>query len=471
MSWREQLSLLINGLSIDTIHFVGIFGSGMSALAQFLRWRGVVVSGSDRSLHSMETSAIERKLIDASVLLCEQDGSGISEKTSAVCISTAIEQDNADIASATRLSIPLIHRSDVLAALVKEYRSIAVAGTSGKSTVTAMIFEFLTACGKSPSLISGAPLRRLEKQSLIGNAFLGKSDILVVEADESDGTLVKYEPSISLFLNISKDHKPTGEVRTMFEQLAHRSKHSIRNADDPLLNDLPAGGSFSLHSNSDWKPDTFQTGRDGGLLIRNGIEYRIPLIGEHNLSNCAAALSVADMMGCSPQQLSQATPEFEGVARRFFRIETAAGITVVDDFAHNPAKIRAAVCAARTFAQRIIAIYQPHGFGPTRFLRNEYRELFGSLFSDNDTLCLLPIYYAGGTATKDISSRDLKNDLAGVPFTVIAPASRDEALSFIELHAKSGDCIIVMGARDPSLPVFVQKIAALFESKPNIYKA
>lgn len=463
MSGREQLSLLINGRSIDTIHFVGIFGSGMSALAQFLRWQGISVSGSDRSLHSMETSGIERKLLDTSVLLCEQDGSGISEHTSAVCISTAIEQGNADIASAIRLSIPIIHRSDVLAALVKEYRSITVAGTSGKSTVTAMIFEFLTACGKSPSLISGAPLRRLERQSLIGNAFRGESDILVVEADESDGTLVKYEPAISLFLNISKDHKPVDEVRSMFEQLARRSRHSIRNADDSMLNDLPTNGSFSLRSESDWKPDSFKTGRDGGLLIRNGIEYRIPLIGEHNLSNCSAALSVAELMECNPQQLSQAASDFEGVARRFFRIETAAGITVVDDFAHNPAKIRAAVCAARTFAQRIIAIYQPHGFGPTRFLRNEYRELFGSLFTDKDTLCLLPIYYAGGTATKDISSQDLKNDQTGVPFTVMAPYSRDEVLSFLELHAKSGDCIIVMGARDPSLPVFVQKIAALFK--------
>ena len=146
-----------------------------------------------------------------------------------VCVSTAIEESNPDIAAARAHSLPIIHRSDLLAAIIASKRTIAVAGTSGKSTVTAMIFEFLTACGKSPSLISGAPLRRLEKQGLIGNAFSGGSDLLVVEADESDGTLAKYSPEASVILNISKDHKSIDEIRGLFETLVSKSTWTASN--------------------------------------------------------------------------------------------------------------------------------------------------------------------------------------------------------------------------------------------------
>ncbi len=462
---REQLSLSIKGVSIAAIHFVGILGSGMSALAQFLIWKGIAVSGSDRSLHHPETAAISDKLSMIGCSLFDQDGSGISEHTDALCISTAIEQDNLDIAAAQKRSLPVIHRSDVLAAIVKQHRSIAVAGTSGKSTVTAMIFEFLTACGKSPSLISGAAIRRLERQSYIGNAFCGTSDILVIEADESDGTLVKYEPAISLLLNVSKDHKSISDVVTLFRQLVRQSVQSVRNADDPLLDDLATTHTFSLYAPSDWRPDQVIAARTEGLLIRNGIEYRLPLIGVHNLSNCAAALSVAELVGCTQEQLRKATPSFEGVARRFTVTKTGTGITIVDDFAHNPEKIRAAVTAARTLAPRIIALYQPHGFGPTRFLREEYRLLFSTLFTVHDVLCLLPIYYAGGTAIKDISSRDLKNDLGEVPFKVLSPENREDLLPFIQQEAQPGDCILVMGARDPSLPFFAEKIIRLFDTR------
>jgi UDP-N-acetylmuramate--alanine ligase len=325
-----------------------------------------------------------------------------------------------------------------------------------------MLFEFLTACGKSPSLISGAALKRLERHAMIGNAFKGSSDLLVIEADESDGTLVKYEPATSVFLNISKDHKSIDEVKSMFGQLAQQSQQSVRNADDPLLTDLVTTHTFSLDAPSDWRPDRVNTGREGGLLVRNGFEYRIPLPGVHNLSNCAAALSVAELSGCTPENLQSTTPVFEGVARRFTITKTDRGIVVVDDFAHNPDKIRAAVTAARMLSPRIIALYQPHGFGPTRFLREEYRRLFTTLFFDHDILCLLPIYYAGGTATKDISSTDLKNDLNDIRFSVIAPQHRDELLPVLEREAEAGDCIIVMGARDPSLPFYTKKIINLF---------
>ena len=453
------MSLLINGTGIDSIHFVGILGSGMSALAQFLSWKGCAASGSDRSIGKSETAAAAGLLEAAGCRLYPQDGSGITGSTGALCISTAIESDNPDIAAALRNAVPVFHRSDVLAAIVASYRTIAVAGTSGKSTVTAMIFEFLAACGKSPSLITGAALKRLEHQSLIGNAFFGSSDILVIEADESDGTLIKYHPDLSLILNISKDHQPVAEVKQLFRQLVRQSVFSMKNNDDDQLDDIEATDSFSLDAPSGWRPDSYSYAASGGMLIRGSNKFNLPLIGRHNLSNCAAALAVTEKYGCTPEQLQTATRAFEGVARRFTVTRTSSGVFVVDDFAHNPEKIRSAVNAAYSIAQRIIALYQPHGFGPTRFLRNEYRELFGALFNESDILILLPIYYAGGTAIQDISSNDLKNDLGTTQFSVFAPNKRDDALPIVSMNVRPGDCVLVMGARDPSLPLFIEAIA------------
>ena len=183
--------VVVAGHQCRSVHFAGIFGSGMSALAQYLRFQGISVTGSDRFHASEDTAFIRRSLEALGCAIVPQDGSGINANTDVVCVSTAIEESNPDIAAARSHGLAIIHRSDLLAAIISEKKTIAVAGTSGKSTVTAMIFEFLTACGKSPSLISGAGLRRLEKQGLIGNAWSGASDLLVVEADESDGTLVK----------------------------------------------------------------------------------------------------------------------------------------------------------------------------------------------------------------------------------------------------------------------------------------
>jgi UDP-N-acetylmuramate--alanine ligase len=231
----DPLPVTIDGTPCRNVHFTGIFGTGMSALAQYLRFQGIVVSGSDRLLDSEDTASMRRSLEELGCTIVSQDGSGVSADTDAVCISTAIEESNTDIAAARAYGIPVVHRSDVLAALIEEKQTIAVAGTSGKSTVTSMIFEFLTACGKSPSLISGAPLQRLERQGLIGNAWSGGSNLLVVEADESDGTIVKYFPDATVVLNISKDHKGIDEIKELFISLISQSTWAAVNSEDPLL--------------------------------------------------------------------------------------------------------------------------------------------------------------------------------------------------------------------------------------------
>jgi UDP-N-acetylmuramate--alanine ligase len=454
--------IVIGGRECRSVHFTGIFGTGMSALAQYLRFQGITVSGSDRLLASEDTASIRQSLEGLGCSVFIQDGSGINKETDAVCISTAIEESNPDIHAARASDIPVVHRSDLLAAIIASKKTIAVTGTSGKSTVTAMIFEFLTACGKSPSLISGAPLRRLEKQGLIGNAFSGGSDLLVVEADESDGTLVKYSPEAAVILNISKDHKDVDELRMLFATLIFRSKWTALNADDPILASLTATVYFGRSRAASWRPDCERLLSTSVKLFRNGVEYHLPIPGRHNLENLMAALCVCDHFGCEGQVLADAVSSFEGVARRFGITKTAHNVYVVDDFAHNPAKIAAAVSGARGLSERIIAVYQPHGFGPTRFLRDEYVLTFRSIFERMDSLYLLPIYYAGGTAQKDIASEDIISALGSVPFNAQAVSNRNELLIRLKADAKAGDCVLVMGARDPSLPALARKIAELF---------
>jgi UDP-N-acetylmuramate--alanine ligase len=445
-----------------SVHFTGIFGSGMSALAQYLRFQGITVSGSDRLGASEDTASIRHSLEGLGCAIVNQDGSGVGEETDVVCVSTAIEASNPDVAAAAACGLPIVHRSDLLAALIESKRTIAVAGTSGKSTVTAMIFEFLTACGRSPSLISGAALLRLERQGLIGNAFSGGSDLLVVEADESDGTLVKYAPEVAVILNISKDHKGIDEIKRLFETLLSKALWTASNSDDPILATLPATVGFGRGGSASWRPDREELLRASVKLFRKGIEYHLPLPGRHNLENLMAALCVCEHFGCEGPALADAVRTFEGVARRFAVTETEQHVHVVDDFAHNPAKIAAAVNTARGLSARVIAVYQPHGFGPTRFLKDDYIATFRCVFGQNDSLYLLPIYYAGGTAQKNISSEDIINGLGAVSFNAQAVRDRNELLAKLRLDARPGDCVLVMGARDPSLPALVRRCVELF---------
>jgi len=431
---------LIDGVACRRIHFAGVFGTGMSALAQYLLLQGVAVSGSDRLIGKPETAELQAALQALGIEVAPQDGSGITPETGFLCLSTAIEDDNPDLSRAKAVGARIVHRSEVLAAAIESRRTIAVAGTSGKSTVTAMIFEFLSHCGKSPSLISGAPLLRLTGEGLIGNAMVGESDLLVVEADESDGSLVRYRPEISVILNVSKDHKPVPEVRELFRTLAMQSGRVVVNGEDPLLADIDADARFTVAA--------------------EGMRVHLALPGRHNQENLAAALAVCRELDCSEEDLAAAIAGFRGVARRFEITQAENGVLVVDDFAHNPAKIRAAVEAARGLSERIIAIYQPHGFAPTRFLMDEYVKAFREIFREGDALYLLPIYYAGGTAVKDVSSALVIERTGEVPFEARATAGREETLQLVQERARPGDCVLLMGARDPSLPFFARDLAA-----------
>jgi len=452
------LSLSIDGQNFSSLHFAGIMGAGMSAIAQYLAWSGYEITGSDRIAFSDEMKDCREKLERCGCPIFPQDGRGITPATEALVISSAIEDDNPDIAAARKRDIPILHRSDVLAAIVASHRTIAVCGTNGKSTVAAMIFEILRACGKSPSLIMGANLIRLNQGGLLGNAFKGDSGILVIEADESDGTLVKYRAEKAVFLNISKDHKSVIETLGLFQRLSSQTPCVIKNTDDPELNSIQAAHTFGLLGRADCQPEAVKAVTPFVLFSLRGTDFELPLPGYHNLSNALAALCVCESQGCNLEAMVEPMREFRGVMRRFSVSRTPTDITVIDDYAHNPEKIKAAILTARDFGARIFAVFQPHGYGPTRFLKNELVDTFARLIRDTDEVYTLPIYYAGGTVKKDVSSADLADLISERGVISYAPQNRRGLIADLKQRVKPADVVILMGARDPTLSLLAREI-------------
>ena len=462
------MSLSINDVSLQKVHFVGVFGSGMSALAQYCLWSGCMVTGSDRLEHDLSTRSIAQKLKALGCLLFSQNGEGITEETSAIVVSSAIEESNPDIIKARSLHKMILHRSDILARIVSLKKTIAVAGTSGKSTVTALIFHMLEQCNCKPSLLCGANLHSLIQRGFIGNAWFGSSDLLVIEADESDGSLVKYHPYITLLLNLSKDHKPIDSIQPLFKTIIENSCISIKNSDDPNLQSLPTTHTFGLpKENASYYPDSYHLQRLHIELTRKTHNFSFPYPGMHSIYNVLAALSVCENLTEDYSALITAVNNFSGTQRRFDRITTNKNITVIDDFAHNPEKIAAILQSVKTMSERIHALFQPHGFGPTRFFFDELVDTFSKTLRTTDFLYILPIYYAGGTVSATVSSEDIAKALnSKCKAGVSAPSARLDAIPLILQKVQPGDIVLSMGARDPSLPDFAKQIADSISNAP-----
>ncbi|MBI5200695.1 MAG: hypothetical protein HY925_03830 [Elusimicrobia bacterium] len=443
---------------METFHYVGLAGAGMSALAQFHAMGGGRATGSDRSFDRGLAAELRRKLEALGIKVVPQDGSGV-KGADAVIASTAIETDNADLSAARAANVPVIHRADMLARYVKERRTIAVAGTSGKSTVSAMIYEILEAAGLGPSVITGGGLRALEAEGLVGNARRGKSELLVIEADESDGTLVRYEPWLGVLLNVEKDHKEVPELVAMFSSFKSRCREFVVNAGSPGLEALAAGAkTFEL-------PDGLRLEAGGSSFKIGVVEFRLPLPGRHNVENALAAIAAARAAGAPLEACAKGLAAFKGVARRFEVVGEARGVTVIDDFAHNPAKVRAAIATAKLRAKRVLSVFQPHGYAPTRFNKQEFIDAFSDSLAPTDVLWLPEIYYAGGTAQKTISSKDLADPVRARSKDARFAADRAGLPALIAAEAKAGDVVLTMGARDPSLGDFAKSLLAALKSK------
>ncbi|MGE3528959.1 MAG: L,D-transpeptidase family protein [Methyloceanibacter sp.] len=442
-------------------HYAGLAGAGMSALAQFQVMTGGVASGSDRAFDRGERTALRAQLEGLGIAVMPQDGSGLGPDCAALVVSTAVEETVPDFAAAKANGIPIVHRSELLAHFVAGQRSIAVTGTSGKSTVTAMIFAILKGAGRDPSVITGGDLPALQAQGLPGNAFAGKSDLLVVEADESDGTLVHYSPAIGVILNLQRDHKEIEDVAAMFATLRAKAREGLIVGDAENL-DRFAGGAlrFGLSERADVRGEDVALGPDRSRFRVGEVTFALPVPGAHNVVNALAAIATAKVLGVRLAEMVAPLSDFTGIGRRFQTVGKAHGIEVIDDFAHNAEKIAAAIATAKLRSARVLAIYQPHGYGPTRFLRRDFVTTFSRELGPQDRMWMLEVFYAGGTATRDFSAADIVAEIGARGIAAEFAPSREWLAERIAKEAREGDLVLVMGARDPSLTALARAILA-----------
>ncbi|HET9057953.1 MAG TPA: Mur ligase domain-containing protein [Chitinophagaceae bacterium] len=447
----------------NSVFFIGIAGTGMSAIAQYLNGIGKKISGSDRYFKEGMYNEIREKLEADGIKCYTQNGEGILRETDLVVVSTAVEDSVPEVQKAKQLNIPIIRRSELLAVIARDKKTIAVGGTSGKSTTSAMLFDILQFAGLEPSIISGAGLVSIIREGKIGNAKVGKGQWLVIEADESDGSIVQYEPEIGLLLNVDKDHK---EVESLVEIFTTFKKNTrgifVVNQSHPLAKQLSDNiekdFSISENTNAGYIATNFV---QEGLTIRfkiNGINFSLNTVGRHNMENALAASTIANLVGVNLTVCSEALKNYNGIYRRHQVLGNKHGVWLIDDYAHNPVKCAASIQACQHIAPKVIAWFQPHGYGPTRFLRNDFVQEIATILRPTDEIWMSEIFYAGGTAVKDISANDLINDIKALGKNAFFVEDRDYFLDEVAPHLTDNCVLLLMGARDPSLEYFAKEI-------------
>ncbi len=432
----------------------------MSALAQYLSGIGKAVSGSDRYFQQGQSDEIREKLEKEGVRCFAQDGSGIDANIDLVVVSTAIENTVPEVQKALSLNIPILKRSQLLALIASSKKTIAIGGTSGKSTTSAMLFDVLQAAGLGPGIISGAGLVSLIKKGKIGNAHVGSGEWLIIEADESDGSIVQYHPEIGLLLNVDKDHQEMDELMDVFSTFRTNSKHFIVNNANPYSAQLSQNkrNDFSSHSESGIGyvgADFMQQGMEISFKI-NSIPFHLNTVGKHNMENVLAVVSVSSFVGVDIATAASALKNYEGIYRRHQLLGEKNGVVVIDDYAHNPVKCAASIAACQPIAPKVIAWFQPHGYGPTRFLKDDFIKEFIDVLRPEDEIWMSEIYYAGGTAVKDISSYDLIEQIKRAGKSAFFVSERNDFPAEVKSHLTNNCVLLLMGARDPGLESYTK---------------
>jgi UDP-N-acetylmuramate--alanine ligase len=446
----------------NSVFFIGVAGVGMSAIAQYLKGIGKKVSGSDRYFHADEFNKTREQLENEGIECFVQDGSGITEKTDLIVVSTAIEDTVFEVKKAKELGIPIIKRSELLAIIAESKKTIAVAGTSGKSTTSAMLYQILLDAKLNPSIISGAGLTSIIKTGKIGNAAVGKGDWLIIEADESDGSIVQYQPEIGLLLNIDKDHQEIEELQDLFTIFKNNTKGLfVVNQSNTLAKELSANAAndFGFETNiAGYSAENFQ---QNGLELTfevKGQKFQMNSLGQHSVENATAAIAVANQIGVDLKTCAESLEKYEGIYRRHQILGKKNGVWVIDDYAHNPAKCAASIKACQPLAKKVIAWFQPHGYGPTRFLKDDFIKEISEALRPEDEIWMSEIFYAGGTAVKDISANDLIEGIKNTGKNAHFIEDRNNLLKALQPELKEGTLLLLMGARDPSLELFCKNI-------------
>jgi UDP-N-acetylmuramate--alanine ligase len=453
-------------------HFSGVAGAGMNPLAQLMRARGHDVQGSDRSFDQGKDRALQSRLRDLGIQLRPQDGTAVTRAIDRFVYSTAVEAETPEMRAARALGLELVHRPVLLAEVVNGAApGVAVAGTAGKSTICGVVAWLTRAAGLPATVLGGS--------ALVGEGTAGcftagpANGPVVAEACESDGSLVGYGPAIGIVHNISRDHGELEALRTQFGRFAANCGRLFVNARCPEASALGRefkAMSYGAASRADVPLTVVSVGPDrslGLLRLADGeLTLDVPQPGLHNVENAAAAALIAIELGMAAGTVKALLARFPGVARRFEVVGTTdSGIRVVDDYAHNGEKIRAAITTAQAGAPRVVAVFQPHGFGPARFLRPELKEILPKMLRPQDRFCYAEIFYGGGTAARDISSLDLARDL---PAALRAAYARDhrDVRQWVLSEARPGDTVLIMGARDPDLPALARAVFDELRAEP-----
>ena len=455
---------MISGINdFKHVFFIGVAGTGMSAIAQYLAGIGKNVSGSDRFFAPDVYNETKDKLEAEGIQCFLQNGEGISKNTELVVVSTAVEDTVYEVQKAKELGIPIIKRSALLAIIADSKRTIAVGGTSGKSTTSAMLFDILKFAGLKPSIISGAGLVSIIKDGKIGNAEVGEGDWLVIEADESDGSIVQYHPEVGLLLNIDKDHQEIDELMNIFGQFRNNTTRLfVVNQSNSLSKKLSVDSKNDF-STDDNIPAGYQATdfNQSGFNIQYtvaGVRFSINTVGKHNMENALAATCVASHLGVEMEVCAEALKNYEGIYRRHQVLGQKNSVWLIDDYAHNPAKCAASIAACQYIAPKVVAWFQPHGYGPTRFLRKDFVKEIAAVLRPEDEIWMSEIYYAGGTAVKDISANDLITDLRLLGAKAFFVEDRNDFFTVVRSHLVDDCVLLLMGARDPGLEKFGKEV-------------
>ncbi len=421
----------------------------MSALAEALADAGCSVSGSDRFLDARERVSSLEVLSARGIPLFPQDGSGVHAGLTAVIVSTAIEPDNPDVVAARAAGVAVVHRATALSELLAApgARLVAVAGTSGKSTTTAMLGHFLDRAGFSPTVVNGAACPTWAARDRTGSVLRGDGGWRVAEVDESDRSLLAFSPYAAIILNASADHFGLEETNALFDAFAARVTGPLVDARSPDVG-LPGD-------------DEIEEGEWSVSFPFRGRRFTLPMPGKHNATDAFLACELACRLGADEAALEEAVASFGGISRR---LETVGfrkdGVRVIDDYAHNTEKLRASIATLRARSKRLVALWRPHGYAPLRKMRAELTAMFAKELRRDDRLVLLPVFDAGGTAVRDVSSEDFAAGLEDAGVSVDCVADVAAAEKFMGALAAPGDIIAVFGARDPALPRLARALAA-----------
>ena len=456
--------------------FCGIGGSGMLPLALILKGKGAAVSGSDRSRDQGRTPEKFAWLESLGFTLLPQDGSGITSADQVLVASAAVEDTVPEMVRARELGCARLSRAELLARLFNaDPCGIAIGGTSGKSTVTGMTGWIMTQAGRDPTIMNGAVMKNfVSADAPFASARVGQGGVFVSEVDESDGSIALYRPKVAVLLNVSLDHKSMDELRALFSDFLGMSDICVVNLDDPeaaaLMPEFTPHVTYGV-TNHEAQIGVFaDTIMEGPLSIsatvidrRDG--YAHPLVldvpGRHNLSNALAAIAAACAAGVPVREAVDALSTFKGLARRFDVVGTSAsGITVIDDFGHNPEKCAATLATLKAHPGRVIALFQPHGYGPMRQMGRELAQVFARMLGPDDVTILCdPVYFGGTVDRSEGSERIVKLIAEGGGHAEYVPA-RDACAARIAQLARPGDRVVVMGARDDTLSQFARDLLA-----------